>query len=163
MNKLQLLTFLILAIIINACKADKKSEVPKVVVANDLPAMSITKLDGTTVNTKTLSGKTILILFFPDCDHCQREAKAIQEHLEAFKEYNIYFIAAVPTAEVSKFSVDYNLSGKDNVHFATTTVQDILNNFGPVDAPSIYIYSAEGKRTKSFNGEVAIEEVLKSL
>lgn len=163
MNKSLLFIFFALACLISACKTETKNAASTVSVANDLPAMSITKLDGSSVNAKTLSGKTILILFFPDCDHCQREAKAIQEHLESFKEYNLYFISTAPTAEVEKFSFDYDLSGKDNVHFATTTVQQVLDNFGPVDAPSIYIYSAEGKRTQSFNGEVAIEEVLKSL
>jgi peroxiredoxin len=163
MNKLLLLTLFILAGLISACKPEKKNEAPMLSVANDLPAMSITKLDGTSVNAKTLTGKTILILFFPDCDHCQREAKAIQEHIQSFKEYNLYFISTVSAPEISKFSADYNLSGEDNVHFATTTVQQVLDNFGPVDAPSIYIYTAEGKRAKSFNGEVAIEEVLKSL
>ena len=163
MNKILVLTFFMVACLISACKTEKKNEASNVAVPNDLPAMSMTKLDGTSVNAKALSGKTILILFFPDCDHCQREAKAIQEHLEAFKEYNLYFISTMPTPEVLKFSVDYGLSGKDNIHFATTTVQQVLDNFGPVDAPSVYIYSGEGKRTKSFNGEVAIEEVLKSI
>ena len=162
MNKLLLLTF-VLAGLISACKTEKKSEASEVPVANDLPTMLIKKLDSTYVKTKTFSGKTILILFFPDCDHCQREAKAIQEHLESFKEYNLYFISTVSASAIENFSVTYGLSGKDNIHFATTTVQDVLSNFGPVDAPSIYIYSAEGKQTRSFNGEVAIEEILKSL
>src|SRR5688572_15396456 len=148
MNKFLLLTFSLIAVLISACKTEKKNEPPTASRANDLPAMLITKLDGTSVNAKNLAGKTILILFFPDCDHCQREAKAIQEHLESFGEYNLYFISTASTPEVGKFSVDYGLSGNTNVHFATTTVQQVLDNFGPVDAPSLYIYSAEGIRTK---------------
>ena len=162
MNRLIFLSLLLVGLI-SACKTEKKKEAPEVLVTNDLPSMLIKKTDSTYVKTKTLSGKTILILFFPDCDHCQREAKAIQEHLDSFKDYNLYFISTAPAPQLDNFSNDYGLSGKDNIHFATTTVPDILDNFGPVDAPSIYIYSAEGKRTKSFNGETAIEEILKSL
>lgn len=146
--------------LLSCSKKEKQNATP---ATNDFPQMSVVTLESEQVNMKALTGKTVIILFFPDCDHCQREATAIQEHLSAFNGYELYFLSTAAKAEIEKFSADYKLNGNDNIHFAVTTVQDVLNNFGAVEAPSIYLYSEEGKRTKYFNGETPIEEILKSL
>jgi thiol-disulfide isomerase/thioredoxin len=132
---------------------------PKSVI-NDLPSMTINLLDGTKRNIKELKGKTILIFFQPDCDHCQREAEEIQNNLAAFKNSNLYFITSYSLQEIEKFANDHRLLGYANIYFAGTSIESILNNFGPIKAPSIYIYSSEQKLIKTFNGEVRIETVL---
>lgn len=130
---------------------------------NDLPTLTALKLDGSRLLTKQLQGKTVLVLFQPDCDHCQREAKQIRENLDAFKAYSLYFISADALSRIAAFAADYGLTGYDNVHFATTEAQYILNNFGPIDAPSLYIYNDSGKLVKKFNGETDIKLILSSL
>jgi len=158
MNKIRISIVLIGLLILGACSRTEKKE-PAV---NDLPPVTITLLNGTSVNLKTLEGNVMLVLFFPDCDHCQRESAAIQQHLAKFKSYTLYFLSTAPTTEIETFSRDYKLNGYDNVHFGVTTVQEVLDNFGAVATPSVYLY-ANGMKTKVFNGETAIEEILKSL
>lgn len=130
---------------------------------NDLPAMPVSLLSGESINLKTLTGKTVLVLFFPDCDHCQREAQAIEKNLAAFDSYQIYFVSSATPEELTAFAQAYQLADKANVHFGTTTSEYVLANFGAISTPSIYIYSAEGKKVTSFNGETAIEVILKYL
>lgn len=132
-------------------------------VTNELPAMSLTMSDGSVVNAKDLTGKTVLILFQPDCDHCQREAALIRSRVEAFEKYTLYFVSSDSLNLIEEFAVNFDLKNYKNVHFAQTTTESILSNFGPISAPSIYIYNENGKRTRSFNGETSIEEVIKSL
>jgi len=159
MNKLRISIVLIgLLIGLGACSRTEKKE-PGV---NDLPAVTVTLLNGTRVNLKALQGNVMLVLFFPDCDHCQRESIAIQQHLEKFKNYTLYFLSTAPATEIETFSREYKLNEYDNVRFGETTVQGVLDNFGAVATPSVYLYS-DGKRMKVFNGETAIEEILKSL
>lgn len=129
---------------------------------NDLPKMRITTLDKAQINTHELKGNTILILFQPDCDHCQREAKDIRQNLDAFKEYQIYFISADHMPAIEKFGKDYDLLGHNNIYFAATTVDHVINNFGPIPAPSVYIYSNQ-RLLQKFNGEVAIEKILQAI
>ena len=129
---------------------------------NDLPKMIITSLDESKINVHALKEKTILILFQPDCDHCQREAKEIRENLDAFKEYTLYFISADQMASVQKFSEDYGLSGHSNVRFALTTVDDVIRNFGGIPSPSVYIY-IDQKLVQQFNGEVTIGRILQAI
>jgi thiol-disulfide isomerase/thioredoxin len=130
---------------------------------NQLPAMIGTKLDGSTVNIKQLHEKVVLILFQPDCDHCQREAVQIHDHLDAFADYSIYFITTDSLPVIEKFAIDYHLKNASHVHFIQTPVQSILTNFGNIDAPSLYIYSKEQKLVKKFNGETPIEKIISSL
>jgi peroxiredoxin len=165
----RLLIILFFASIIFCCSApssktpvESPSESPVVQTRNDLPKMIITSVDESKINVHTLKEKTILILFQPDCDHCQREAKEIRENLNAFKEYTLYFISADQVAAVKKFGEDYDLAGRTNVYFATTTVDDVIKNFGGIPAPSVYIYTDQ-KLAQKFNGEVTIEKILQAL
>jgi len=152
---------LFFAVLITSC--EKKREVKQVPKANDLPAMMITTTKAQPIFAKNLSGKTILVLFQPDCDHCQREAKQMRDKLQSFKAYQLYFVSTAMPADLEKFSIDYQFSGEPNVHFATTTLDQILGSFGAIEAPSLFVYSAEGKLIKHFNGEVDISEILKVL
>jgi hypothetical protein len=114
------------------------------------------------MSARTLSGKIILIFFQPDCDHCQREAKEIRENLDSFSEYKIYFVTTDTFAATNKFSKEYNLSGIENVYFAQTSLDAILNTVGPISAPSMFIYSNK-KLVKHLDGETPIAEILKNI
>jgi len=139
---------------------NKESTIPVETSVNELPSMVVTLLNGTNVDMKGLKDKAILIVFRPDCDHCQREAMAIEENLDAFVDHSLYFITSDPMPEIERFANDYKLTGHANVFFGWTSVENVLNNFGSVSTPSIYMYSSEHKLIKSFNGEVNINQVL---
>lgn len=130
---------------------------------NELPHMTIHLLTGDSVNARTWADKrAVLVLFQPDCDRCHREAEQIAENLDAFSDYELYFVSASLPAETEQFARDYRLAGRDNVIFGVTTVDEILENFGPIQAPSLYIYS-NGKLVQALNGEVDISVIGKYL
>lgn len=131
--------------------------------SNDLPMLPLTRLDGTRLMVNKLEGSTVLVLFQPDCDHCQREATQIREHIEAFETYKIYFVSDAELPQLSQFATTYKLADQSNVYFAQTSINDILNQIGPIEAPSLFVYSADGRLVKSFIGETPIEEILKVL
>lgn len=132
-------------------------------VENDIPPMIFTMADGSTKTLKDISGKLVVVLYQPDCDHCQREASAISEHLSSFDAYKVYFITVEPFDVIEKFANDYRLSGNSNIFFGRTEIESIINNFGQISAPSVYVYTQEGKLKKNFNGETPIEDILQSL
>ncbi|RDV15062.1 hypothetical protein DXT99_10320 [Pontibacter diazotrophicus] len=133
------------------------------VVPNELPMMSLTRLDGSSLMAKNLEGKTVLVLFQPDCDHCQREAVQIRENLEAFDDYTIYFVSDAALPQLNQFAREYELADKNNIHFAQASVNDIIHALGPVEAPSVFVYSEEGRLVSSFIGETPIEEIKSAL
>ena len=128
----------------------------------NLPNMPLTTTEGANLNAQALEGKVILVLFQPDCDHCQRGAEAIHEHLNDFDEYTLYFITTAPLADIQQFAKDYQLSEAENVVFAATELQPILDNFGSIPTPSMYIYSGK-KLLKALEGETPIEEIVEAL
>lgn len=129
----------------------------------DLPNMQLAKTDGSSETAKNIEGKAMLVLFQPDCDHCQREAVQIREHLEAFQGYTLYFISDAPPAQLAQFAQEYKLINQPNIHFAQTSVESILQHFGPIDTPSVFIYSDKGMLKKSFIGETPIEQILQHI
>lgn len=162
-NKLSIGFFLILVVLTGGCNQSKKVEEATNQEINELPYLSYQTLKGDTVSTRTLPGGTILILFNTECDHCQREAKEISEKIEAFKNYELLFIAADSVHKIDNFSKTYKLDDKPNVKFGRAEYQDVFMNFGSIPTPSVYIYSRERKFVKSFLGETPVEELIKYL
>ena len=167
MKKSILLLVVLLALLIS-CKTKPKEEEPvvqqsKPQVYNDFPDMSITLLNSTKLEAKELPGKTILILFFPDCDHCQRESKAIQAKIDAFKDYTLYFLSTTPVEEIQDFANEYKLDSIANVKFGQIAPDKVFVNFGSIPTPSLYIYSAKRKLKKQFNGETTVEQIISAL
>lgn len=159
----RLLILLPLIFILSQCNKPEK----KVLVArkeiNELPYLTFTNLDGSIATTRDLPGASILILFNADCDHCQREAKSIQEKLNSFKGYTLQFIASDPVDIIQKFSRDYQLDDQPNVRFGRAEGVDVYTNFGSIPTPSIYIYSKEKRFIKSFLGETPVDEIISFL
>jgi peroxiredoxin len=142
-----------------ACSSKEKRDPSK----TDLPSFQIELTTGQSVNGKDLEGNVVLILFQPDCDHCQHEAEDIEANLDLFANYTLYFVTSATTQEVKKFATDYKLNDKPNVLFGVTPGEAVYNQFGPIRVPSIYIYSEEGKLKKSFSGQTAINDLTAAL
>jgi hypothetical protein len=160
------LTFCLISVFLFGCtrpsKEDTSSNQVSQQTTNDLPLMTITKTDGSRISLNTLEGNTVLVLFNADCDHCQREAKEIREHINSFKNYSLYFISADPLPALEKFGNDFDLLGQPNIYFGSTSVESVLKSFGPIPTPSIYIY-LDQRFVKKFNGEVQIEKILQAI
>jgi hypothetical protein len=161
---------LLVPILFGCAKTEKRTEQPQPEIApapskpkNEIPDLWMNLEDGSKQLASTLRGKTVLFLFQPDCDHCQREAVDIARYIDRFSDYQLYFISSAPLPEVLKFAKDYKLKQYPNIHWGTTTVQNILSTYGPIEAPSLYLYSNEGKLIESFVGEIAVEVIVKHL
>lgn len=140
-------------------KPEKTTQVAKREI-NELPYLSFYNLDGSATTTRDLPGASIIVLFNSDCDHCQREAKAIQEKLNSFKQYTLQFIASDSVEIIKKFASDYGLNNQPNVRFGRAEGVDVYMNFGSIPTPSIYIYSKEKKFVKSFLGETPVDDII---
>lgn len=162
----RLTVYILLSLLTLSCGPNRQREESRAGIAadSDLPDMPIELLSGDSINAKSLYGRpVVLVLFQPDCDHCQREAAQIRQHLGAFEDYELYFVSSSGGPDVQKFSHDYGLSGHDNVIFGVTTVDHIIDNFGGIQAPSMYIYNDNGALVQALNGEVDISVILKYL
>jgi peroxiredoxin len=153
------LTVLFLVLILFSCNTSENSSD----AVNDLPAMTVRLTDGTFHQMNTLNGKTILVLFQPGCDHCQIEAVEISKNLESFKSYQVYFISSASVSNNQQFAANYGLAGASNFHFGSTTADHVVQNFGSIPTPSLYVYSENGELLTEFIGQTPIEEIIAAL
>lgn len=145
---------------------EKNTEIPSTSaknLANQLPNLKLLGMDGSVNYSRELNGKNVLVLYNPDCDHCQREAKEIRMQIEAFQNYTVWFVSSDNVENISRFAKDYDLVGQANVHFVRTEVMEVINNFGAIATPSVYIYSDERQLIKAINGETSIDQIIRFL
>ncbi len=144
---------LLLLLVLFGCKPE----------ANDLPPFPVKFTDGTTVEMNEISGKAVLVLFQPECDHCQREAMRIQENLDRFNDYQVYFISSASIYDNQQFATNYKLDKATNFHFGFASPDHVVQQFGSIPTPSLYVYSDGGKLVNKFIGETPIEKILEVL
>ncbi len=141
----------------------ESAQAPARILVNQLPNLKLLGMDGSVNYSRELNGKNVLVLYNADCDHCQREAKEIRTQLQAFENYTVWFVSSDSFENIGRFAKDYDLVGHANVHFVRTEVMEVINNFGAIATPSVYIYSDERQLVKAINGEARIEEIIKYL
>jgi len=104
---------------------------------------------------------TIILFFNPDCDHCQYEAKAILEHQSDFTTTNFWWVTTVDSSAINDFSKKYHLDKLSKHYFAKLSTEKVVETFGSVSVPHIFIYDKTGVLQKEFRGETKIEALLK--
>jgi peroxiredoxin len=156
---------LILIVFAMACSKEKSKEAaleakPAVTPApvNQMPAFEITQTDGKKVAFRSLTGKVLMVLFNPSCDHCQREAKMISENTDLVKGYEVYFISPEPLDSIAKFSYEYKLLDH-NMHFGQGNGPQIIQAIGPVnEVPSFFVFNNQTLVARK-EGEMTLEKM----
>jgi thiol-disulfide isomerase/thioredoxin len=144
-----------------SCTKEKPKEVVVNAVPtinNEMPALNATMTDSSKVFFKDLDGKVLLVMFNPDCDHCQREAQMFAENKNILDGYEAYFLSPDPMINIAKFATDYKLV-EPNIHFGKISVTDVIQAVGPINqVPTFFVY--KDKRLVSRNeGELSLEKI----
>lgn len=130
---------------------------------NDRPALRAMLTTGALFDVRSVDQKMIIVLFQPECDDCQHEAQQISTNLGAFEGYKLYFFSSHPIDAINKFATDYGLADNPDIVFGQVAVDQVIQNYGEIHAPSIYIYNAAGTMVKSFSGRTDINQIIAAL
>jgi peroxiredoxin len=130
---------------------------------NELPPVTLIGPDGKHFSAQSLPGNTILVFFGAGCDHCQREATEIHDHLKEFEGYTLYFISMDPFPVMDKFAQDFGISNQPNIRFLQADGSTVASALGYIQTPTIIAYDSERKLIKRFDGETKVEAILKAL
>ena len=161
---IRLFYLFLIGVFVLACSSQKKETPTESSTSKGLPNITLKMLSGEIVMTNSLKGKTILLFYSPDCDHCQREAKDIGENIQAFKEYAIYLICSPrPNELITAFRTEFGLENQSNLHFGQADVDNVIGEMGSIGTPSLFIYSEEGKLVKRIDNETPSAEIIKFL
>ncbi len=132
----------------------------------NVPPFSIINVADSSKFTKENLAKkkaTLIIIFSPDCDHCQYETKELTKHIALFKKAQIILASPKGYTEVKKFYEDYNISQHPNIIMGTDPSYFFGTFFKVRSFPSIFLYDKKGKFVKSFDGNTSVQQIAEFL
>lgn len=153
------LLFICLAGIVNAQKTDSSAPY---IQHPELPAFKIQMLDSTTIfNTYNIKPgkKTVLMLFSPDCEHCQHMADSMKAHMDELKTANIYMFSFTELKDIKEFAEKYKLNKQKNITFGKDKEFFFAGFYKLTAVPGIAIYDEKKQFMKLFNGGAKIGDV----
>jgi hypothetical protein len=105
---------------------------------------------------------TILIWFYPECEHCLYQLNTINNHLERLPATRIIFLTGERTFFSNNYRIHWpNLIKSSHVLFGIVDKSRFIDEFGPVITPSLLFFNHEGILKEKLLGEVKIAKIVK--
>jgi thioredoxin-related protein len=128
-----------------------------------LPAFKLLLGDSATFYTKDALPKNkpvLVMLFSPECSHCQHTAEEIVQHKEALKNIQIIMATLHPISQMNAFVETYGLKDLSNV-IVGKDVYFILPPFYSIqNLPYMAFYKKNGALIRTVDGALPMEKVL---
>lgn len=128
-----------------------------------VPPFQILLGDSTTFYKKESlpKGKPVLLMLFsPECSHCQHTAEDIVKHKDSLKNIEIVMATLHTISQMNSFAETYGLKAMPNVVLGKD-VYYILPSFYRIrNLPYMALYKANGDLIQTFEGSMPIENVI---
>jgi thiol-disulfide isomerase/thioredoxin len=159
MMRLILTTCCAIAVLLGCVQcSNKKNAETASTSTNDLPTLTVIKADGSKFDLRKAEGKTILVFFNPECDHCQRVAEQIKLKKKLFSNHQVYFVSTETQASLQKFAQQYELQD-ENFLFVQADADDVFQSVGNLPSvPAIFIYQNQNF-IRRFDGETSLDVI----
>ena len=129
-----------------------------------LPPIQLLLGDSVTKYTKeNIPGKkpVLVMLFSPDCNHCQHTAEEMYKNKEALKDIHIVMATVLSLYEMNGFMKKYKLNEMKNV-VAGKDIYFLLPPFYAIkNFPYMAMYNKKGNLIMGFEGSMGIDKVIK--
>ena len=128
-----------------------------------LPPIQLLLGDSITKYTKEnipVNKPVLIMLFSPECSHCQHTAEEIYDHKEELKDIYIVMATMFPLYEMNDFMKEYKLNEMKNI-VAGKDIYFILPPFFAIkNLPYMAMYDKNGNLIMGFEGSISIEKVI---
>jgi len=103
----------------------------------------------------------LVMLFSPDCNHCQHTAEEMYKNKEALKDIHIVMATVLSLYEMNGFMKKYKLNEMKNV-VAGKDIYFLLPPFYAIkNFPYMAMYNKKGNLIMGFEGSMGIDKVIK--
>lgn len=102
----------------------------------------------------------LLMLFSPDCSHCQQFAEEMSEKKEAVKDIHIVMATLHSIAQMNEFVEKYGLKQLNNVVVGRDIYFFIPTFFSVKNLPYLAFYNRKGNLILGFEGSMTLERIL---
>jgi len=103
---------------------------------------------------------TCIIIFSPDCSHCQEEAAELTKNADKFKSVFFIWNSYKEMADIKAFATKYGLDKQSNVVIGKDPEFSIPVFFRPRMTPFVALYE-KGQLLKVYEQGVKVPELLK--
>ena len=134
--------------------------------AQSFPDFKIRLTNGKTVSSTqvSLNKPTIIIVFSPDCGHCQVLIDGIFKNINSFKKANIILATFVQEKDIIAFEKKYQTSKYANIIVGTDTPVFFLQKYYQLTStPFTVLYDKNRKLITSYKSEHITDDLIKQL
>jgi thioredoxin-related protein len=131
-----------------------------------LPPIQILLGDSTTKYTKENIpvGKPVLVMIFsPECSHCQHEAEQLLVHKEELKNIQVVMITFHPLWQMNAFVNDYKLKELPNLVVGKDIYYLMPSFYSIHNLPFLAMYDKKGDLISVFEGSMDVEKAIQTL
>jgi cytochrome c biogenesis protein CcmG/thiol:disulfide interchange protein DsbE len=123
-----------------------ESSMPRLVQQHaPAPALNLTTLDGKTIDSKSLAGKTYVVNFFNSwCIPCRQEAGALQAFYEEHKDERDFAMVGVVRDDDDSAIRQYVAANKVTWPVAVGGAQQASLDYGTTGQPETYVIAPDG-------------------
>jgi peroxiredoxin len=131
-----------------------------------LPPFSITNIADSTIFTRDDLAKrkaTIIIIFYPDCEHCRQETKALTANINLFKKAQIVMASSQAHQLIKKFYSDHKIADHPNIIMGRDPSDFFVTFYKVLSFPAIFLYDKKGNFVKAFDSHVPVQKIAEFL
>jgi thioredoxin-related protein len=160
MKKIFLVFCLAIEMLTGHCQAD--STQPPYKRFPVLPPLKLLLPDSSSYFTKDdfkKKSNVLVMLFNPDCDHCQHETEEIIKHIDQFKNVQIVMATMMPFGLMKSFYQKYELSKYKNIVVGQDPNFFLPSYYRIGNLPYLAFYNKKGNLISVFEGSMPVEKV----
>ncbi len=131
-----------------------------------VPSFKIIKAPDSVVYKKEELKKkkaTMVIIFSPDCDHCQMATKDLLANAGLFKKVQIIMASSSPYESILQFYKEYTIAQHPNIIMGMDQGYFFGTFYNITNFPSIFLYDKKGVFVQKFEGSVPFSTIALSL
>ncbi|MBD0376629.1 MAG: redoxin domain-containing protein [Flavisolibacter sp.] len=128
-----------------------------------LPPMQLLLSDSATLFTKANLSKNkpvLLMLFSPECSHCQHTAEELQQYKEELKNIEIVMATMHSVTQMNQFIQTYRLNELPNVVVGKDIYYILPPFYNIRNLPFMAFYDKKGKLISVFEGSLPMQKVV---
>lgn len=137
--------------------------VPPYLQSKSLPAMRLVLPDSTTFFTKADVDKkkqVMVMLFNPQCSHCQMETEDILHDIDKFKDIQIIMVTSMGYDSMMVFRERYHLADHKNIVVAYDPNFTMISFYLVNQIPTLALYNREKQFISIFPGGLKVDRIM---
>ena len=106
---------------------------------------------------------TLLMIFSPECSHCQHATAELLKDIRHFRNTQIIMVTWLPYKEMMAFYRDYKIADHPEITMTWDPKFFFIPYYHVRMYPTMVVYDKEGKYVQSFSGEIQLSDVWKAI